>query len=145
MDRTDAMGSAEFQCKCSCGRSYSLGHSISDVHSDVEHESHQCDAQYCPIPCQLCKRLCSSPNHLHALEAGAIHLCGYVIRWCASPLRERNAFRRKPHTCSQRCTAHGVCEIDTAPESIEETFKGMHECFQYTKVRLHFPLRRFTH
>ncbi|KAF8340910.1 hypothetical protein F5887DRAFT_1062589 [Amanita rubescens] len=79
---------------------------------DIEHESHQCDAQYCPIPCQLCKRLCSSPNHLHALEEGAIHLCG------------------KPHTCIQRCAARGVCEIDMAPESIEETFKGRHECFQ---------------
>ncbi|KAF8726080.1 hypothetical protein AX14_008092 [Amanita brunnescens Koide BX004] len=82
---------------------------------DVEHESHQCDAQYCPISCQLCKRLCSSPNHLHALEEDAVHLCG------------------KPHTCTQRCAAPGVCEIDMAPESIEETFKGRHECFQYTK------------
>lgn len=82
---------------------------------DIEHESHQCDAQYCPIPCQLCKRLCSSPNHLHALEEGAIHLCG------------------ESHSCTQRCTAPGVCEIDMAPESIEETFRGRHECFQYTK------------
>ncbi|KAF8549816.1 hypothetical protein OG21DRAFT_1447416 [Imleria badia] len=82
---------------------------------EVEHESHQCDAQYCPIPCQLCKRTCSSSDHLHALEEGAIHLCG------------------KQHNCSQRCTARGVCEIETAPESIEETFKGRHECFQYTK------------
>ena len=81
------MGGAESQCMCSCGRSYGHGHSIFGVHSDVEHESHQCDAQYCPIPCQLCKRLCSSPDHLHALEVGAIHLCGYVIRWCASRLR----------------------------------------------------------
>jgi hypothetical protein len=93
-----------FRCKGRCR-----------ISVDVEHEKHQCDVQYCPIPCQLCKRLCSSPDHLHALEAGAIHLCG------------------KPHTCSQRCSAPGVCEIDTTPESIEETFKGMHECFQYTK------------
>ncbi|KAF8549818.1 hypothetical protein OG21DRAFT_542691 [Imleria badia] len=84
---------------------------------DNEHESHQCDAQYCPIPCQLCKRLCLSSNHLHALEDGAIHLCG------------------KPHSCSQWCSAPGVCQIETAPESIEETFKGMHECFQYTKYQ----------
>ncbi|KAF9239496.1 hypothetical protein BU15DRAFT_88040 [Melanogaster broomeanus] len=83
---------------------------------DFEHDNHQCDAQYCPIPCQLCKRLCSSLNHLHALEADAIHLCG------------------QEHPCPERCTAPGVCEIDTTPQSIEETFKGMHECFQYTKV-----------
>ncbi|KAG8215117.1 hypothetical protein J3R82DRAFT_8568 [Butyriboletus roseoflavus] len=95
---------SEYRCKGRCR-----------ISVDVEHESHQCDAQYCPIPCQLCKRLCASPDHLHALEADAIHLCGTT------------------HACSQRCTAAGVCQIDTAPESIEATFKGMHECFQYTK------------
>ncbi|KAF9228234.1 hypothetical protein BS17DRAFT_850512 [Gyrodon lividus] len=86
---------------------------------DVEHDDHQCDAQYCPISCQLCKRLCSSHSHLHALEADAIHLCG------------------QEHPCPQRCTAPGVCEIDTAPQSIEATFKGMHECFHYTRVCHH--------
>ncbi|KIJ61761.1 hypothetical protein HYDPIDRAFT_115585 [Hydnomerulius pinastri MD-312] len=86
------------------------------ISSDIEHDNHQCDAQYCPIPCQLCKRLCMSPNHLHALESGANHLCG------------------QEHPCSQRCTAPGVCAIDTAPQSIQATFNGMHECFQYTKV-----------
>ncbi|KIJ12354.1 hypothetical protein PAXINDRAFT_171275, partial [Paxillus involutus ATCC 200175] len=85
------------------------------VSVDVEHDSHQCDAQYCPIFCHLCKRLCSSHNHLHALEADAIHLCG------------------QEHPCPQRCTAPGVCEIDTAPHSIEATFEGMHECFHYTR------------
>ena len=111
---------------------------IQSILSDVEHKSHQCDAQYCPIPCQLCKRLCSSPNHLHALEEGTIHLCGYVIRGVLTTAK-RDTFCRKPHTCTQRCTAPGVCEIDMAPESIEETFRGRHECFQYTKVHLHFP------
>lgn len=78
-DGTNAKEGAESQCKPCYGRRYSHGHSISDKFSDVEHECHQCDAQYCPIPCQLCKRLCSSPDHLHALEESAIHLCGYVI------------------------------------------------------------------
>lgn len=31
-------------------------------------------------------------------------------------------------------TGGRACQIDTAPESIEATFKGIHECFQYTKV-----------
>ncbi|KIK76913.1 hypothetical protein PAXRUDRAFT_407542 [Paxillus rubicundulus Ve08.2h10] len=63
----------------------------------------------------ICKRLCSSHNHLHALEADAVHLCG------------------QEHPCPQRCTAPGVCEIDTPPHSIEATFEGMHECFHYTR------------
>ena len=76
---------SKYMCKGRCGISvyvYSYDHYygqiwlIADILSDVEHEGHQCDAQYCPIPCQLCKRLCSSLNHLHALEEGAIHLCG---------------------------------------------------------------------
>jgi hypothetical protein len=57
-------------------RTIVLGH----VPSDIEHESHQCDAQDYPIPCQLCKRVCSSSDHLHALDEGAVHLCGYVVR-----------------------------------------------------------------
>ncbi|KAF9230358.1 hypothetical protein BU15DRAFT_57330 [Melanogaster broomeanus] len=40
---------------------------------------------------------------------------------------------RQEHPCSQRCSAPGVCEIDTTPQSIQATFNGMHECFQYTK------------
>ena len=30
------------------------------------------------MSCQLCKRLCSNPDHLHGLENGAVHLCGCV-------------------------------------------------------------------
>ena len=76
---------SKYMCKGRCGISvyvcsydhyYSLIRLIFAILSDVEHEGHQCDAQYCPIPCQLCRRLCSSPSHLHALEEDAIHLCG---------------------------------------------------------------------
>ncbi|KAH7882034.1 hypothetical protein F5I97DRAFT_1988573, partial [Phlebopus sp. FC_14] len=88
---------------------------ICRVSSDVEHNHHQCDTPYCPIGCQLCKRLCSSLDHFHSFESGAIHLCG------------------QEHPCSQRCTARGVCEIDTTPQSIEAMFTGRHESFQYTK------------
>ncbi|KAG2051772.1 hypothetical protein BDR06DRAFT_958570 [Suillus hirtellus] len=82
---------------------------------DVDHDQHQCDARLCSFPCQLCKRLCASADHLHGLQDGAIHLCG------------------EEHPCPKLCTADGICEIETAPQSIEATFTGKHETFQYTK------------
>ncbi|KIJ61776.1 hypothetical protein HYDPIDRAFT_115606 [Hydnomerulius pinastri MD-312] len=85
------------------------------VPSNVEHDRHQCDARMCAISCQLCRRLCSNRDHLHGLEEGAVHLCG------------------QEHSCSQLCTAPGICEIDMAPQSIEATFTGRHETFQYTR------------
>jgi hypothetical protein len=45
---------------------------------DEDHEQHVCDDRLCPIPCQLCKRLCANQDHLHGLQMGAIHLCGFV-------------------------------------------------------------------
>jgi hypothetical protein len=134
-----------YRCKGRCrisvyvllGRSFDYHYSIADILSELEHESHQCDTQYCPIPCQLCKRLCWSSNHLHALEGDANHLCGYVFRAVlTSYIAERDTFCRNSHTCTRQCTAPGVCEIDMAPDSIEETFRGRHECFQYTKVQV---------
>ncbi|KAH7907394.1 hypothetical protein BJ138DRAFT_1014577, partial [Hygrophoropsis aurantiaca] len=83
--------------------------------SDVYHSHHQCDARLCDISCQLCKRLCSNEDHVHGLDAGAVHLCG------------------QDHTCTALCSVPGICEIDTAPHSIEATFTGRHETFQYTK------------
>ncbi|KAI0246219.1 hypothetical protein BJV78DRAFT_1286673 [Lactifluus subvellereus] len=37
------------------------------------------------------------------------------------------------HSCVALCSAPGICQIDTAPQSIEATFTGRHETFQYTK------------
>ncbi|KIM92371.1 hypothetical protein PILCRDRAFT_417 [Piloderma croceum F 1598] len=37
------------------------------------------------------------------------------------------------HSCTSLCSEPGICEIDTAPHSIEATFTGKHETFQYTK------------
>jgi hypothetical protein len=34
----------------------------------------------CPFECELCKRLCANPDHLHGLEPDAVHLCGFVFR-----------------------------------------------------------------
>ncbi|KAF8548560.1 hypothetical protein OG21DRAFT_1422884 [Imleria badia] len=85
--------------------------------SDVDHSIHQCDSRFCSVQCQLCKRLCSDQDHMHGLASGAIHLCG------------------QEHLCTASCGALGTCEIETAPHSIEATFSGRNETFQYTKVR----------
>ena len=47
--------------------------------SDDGHVQHECEARLCSIKCQLCKRLCSNQDHMHGLEAGATHLCGWVL------------------------------------------------------------------
>ncbi|KAF8270139.1 hypothetical protein EI94DRAFT_1572222, partial [Lactarius quietus] len=80
-----------------------------------EHTIHACEHRLCPITCQLCKRLCNG-DHLHGLYRGENHLCG------------------QEHSCSALCSAAGICQIDTTPQSIEATFTGRHETFQYTKV-----------
>ncbi|KXN92377.1 hypothetical protein AN958_06995 [Leucoagaricus sp. SymC.cos] len=83
--------------------------------SDEPHGQHICDNRMCPMTCELCKRLCGNADHLHALDSSAIHLCG------------------ETHRCQALCGAAGICEIDTTPQSIEATFTGRHETFQYTK------------
>ncbi|KAF9531678.1 hypothetical protein CPB83DRAFT_848544 [Crepidotus variabilis] len=85
------------------------------IPSDIPHDEHLCDYRMCPHRCELCSRLCASDDHLHCLTEGSIHLCGEI------------------HTCHSKCAAQGICEIDTAPQSIEATFTGRHETFQYTK------------
>ncbi|KAF8548835.1 hypothetical protein OG21DRAFT_670471 [Imleria badia] len=85
------------------------------IPSDVDHALHQCDSRFCSIQCQLCKRLCADQDHMHGLDSGAIHLCG------------------QEHLCTAVCAASGTCEIETAPHSIEATFTGRNETFQYTK------------
>jgi hypothetical protein len=85
------------------------------VPSSKIHTQHACASRMCPVTCQLCKRLCSNEEHLHGITAGAIHLCG------------------QEHVCTALCSDPGICEIDTAPQSIEATFTGKHETFQYTK------------
>ncbi|KAF8548563.1 hypothetical protein OG21DRAFT_1606884 [Imleria badia] len=85
------------------------------IPSDVDHFAHQCDARFCSIRCQLCKRLCADQDHMHGLYFGAIHLCG------------------QEHLCTAVCAAPGICEIETAPQSVEATLTGRNTTFQYTK------------
>ncbi|KAG8921722.1 hypothetical protein FRC02_012397, partial [Tulasnella sp. 418] len=83
---------------------------------DEEHDDHVCaDKLACPVKCQLCSRLCTMGDHLHGVLDGEIHLC------------------RQEHTCPYECEAQGICEINTEPRSVETTFTGTHETFQFTK------------
>ncbi|PAV19468.1 hypothetical protein PNOK_0440200 [Pyrrhoderma noxium] len=82
---------------------------------DENHDQHACDVASCPIACQLCGRLCESTEHLHGLDENTVHLCS------------------QEHKCRSECESIGVCEIDTVPHSIEETFNGAHDQFQYTR------------
>ena len=40
----------------------------------------------------------------------------------------------QPHSCSALCSAPGMCEISIVPQSVEVTFTGRYDTFQYTKV-----------
>ncbi|KAI0280129.1 hypothetical protein BGY98DRAFT_965783 [Russula aff. rugulosa BPL654] len=96
-------GGMTFSCQEACS-----------IPSDEDHEVHSCDMRQCPVTCDLCKRFCVLP-HFHGLEPGSAHLCG------------------ETHSCSELCSMPGICQIDNAPQSIEATFTGRQETFQYTK------------
>ncbi|KAJ7696454.1 hypothetical protein B0H17DRAFT_398658 [Mycena rosella] len=100
--------------KLSGNKTYSCAHTCA-IPENEAHDLHLCSTQSCPITCELCQRLCANTDHLHALRLDARHLCG------------------QEHKCSSLCAAQGICQIDTAPQSIEATFTGRHETFQYTK------------
>ncbi|KAG8918942.1 hypothetical protein FRC02_002026 [Tulasnella sp. 418] len=83
---------------------------------DEEHGAHVCAERLaCPIKCQLCSRLCTMGDHLHGMVDDEPHLC------------------RLEHACSHECESQGICEIRTEPRSVETTFTGVHENFQFTK------------
>ncbi|KAJ7016426.1 hypothetical protein C8F04DRAFT_981687 [Mycena alexandri] len=95
-------------------KTYSCPHACT-IPSHENHAQHVCATRSCPMVCELCKRLCVDTDHLHGLQANARHLCG------------------QEHACAALCQADGICQIDTTPQSIEATFTGRHETFQYTK------------
>jgi hypothetical protein len=111
-----------------CGKSCSLnGARLADgsiydcpekcrISSDEDHDVHICSNRSCPITCQLCKRLCSNTDHLHGLDDSDHHLCG------------------QDHACNALCALPGLCYIETTPQSVQATFTGKHESFQFTKV-----------
>jgi hypothetical protein len=113
---------------------FSLSQLIGSFCSDRVHETHSCDTRLCPSTCELCMRLCGEP-HLHGLARGVHHLCGLVVFPCLRALSKLTLLmNREAHPCSALCSDNGICNIETAPQSIEATFTGRHETFQYTKV-----------
>ena len=104
-----------------------------------DHTVHACENRLCPISCQFCKRLCSG-DHLHGLSADENHLCGYA-HFFVSPTLLFTWTSSQEHSCNALCSADGICHIDTTPLSIEATFVGRHENFQYTKVSACLSIR----
>jgi hypothetical protein len=100
-----------------------------------EHVVHACEHRLCPVSCELCKRLCSG-DHLHGLNADQNHLCGCASHYLLSVTLFIFSFSSQEHSCSALCSAPGICQIDTIPQSVEATSTGRHETFQYTKVSL---------
>ncbi|KAI6101023.1 hypothetical protein EDD16DRAFT_1526092 [Pisolithus croceorrhizus] len=94
----------------------------------------------------------SSPTdrYMHALEpvayqgmatsAGGSYMEAYVlpamllIFVIVAKLVSALLHSSEEHLCSVDCSVPGICEIETAPYSIEATFTGRHETFQYTKL-----------
>ena len=119
-------------CQCELFHSKLIENSDSMLLRYEEHTIHACENRLCPITCQLCKRLCNG-DHLHGLSLGENHLCGYAH--CFLPFTMIFTWAsRQEHSCSALCSDAGICQIDTTPQSIEATFTGRHETFQYTKV-----------
>ncbi|KAH8993666.1 hypothetical protein EDB83DRAFT_2325213 [Lactarius deliciosus] len=50
-----------------------------------------------------------------------------------SRLARTTCVGQEAHSCLERCAVPGICQIDTSPQSIEATFTGRHETFQYTR------------
>jgi hypothetical protein len=49
---------------------------------------------------------------------------------------------RQEHRCPNPCASPGICDIATAPQSVESIFKGKFDTFQYTKARIYLSSRR---
>ena len=123
-----APGHVAFQCKSS----HSPQTVLTRLFRNEVHTVHACEIRLCPISCQLCKRLCSG-NHLHGLSSGVNHLCGCAHSFLPSTILFTWTSSEE-HSCKALCSAEGICQIDTTPQSMEVTFTGRHEMFRYTKV-----------
>ncbi|KAI0317532.1 hypothetical protein OF83DRAFT_1171919 [Amylostereum chailletii] len=107
-------------------------------------EEHMCSALV-----HMCGQLCdlkdaASLTTRSTLSTNAIHVCALSlvsfatvfarITICMDCFPKLYTFAGlEEHSCTALCAAPGVCEIDTAPQSVEATFTGRNETFQYTK------------
>ncbi|KIJ13989.1 hypothetical protein PAXINDRAFT_100354 [Paxillus involutus ATCC 200175] len=81
-------------------------------------------------------------NAIVDLKGNTDHLCVHECDFCMELSGERKQCTMtaghagkhiQEHLCAAVCSAPGICEIETAPQSIEATFTGKNETFQYTK------------
>lgn len=64
-----------------------------------------------------------------------------MSRWkCGYSLIDFVRDFRQEHICKALCQSRGICKIETAPQSVEVTFSGRHDTFQYTKVSDLYPV-----
>ncbi|KAF7356372.1 VWFA domain-containing protein [Mycena venus] len=105
---------------------------------------HMCSVRLhkCGEPCDLKKiklvtklTLSMSVKHLRVLypASSASVFVQILTIFMVSKLAPFIFAGKQTHNCSGSCQAAGICEIETAPQSIEATFTGRHETFQYTK------------
>ncbi|KAH9027877.1 hypothetical protein EDB85DRAFT_1892774 [Lactarius pseudohatsudake] len=85
--------------------------------------------------CSALVHTCGEPCALRNVElpGGKTPICPGS---CSIPRRVTDVVSRstrEAHSCAEPCAAPGICQIDTSPQSIEATFTGRHETFQYTK------------
>jgi hypothetical protein len=89
------------------------------------------DAQ-CNVSCAIASAqvptTCMVWGNKNCIFAGQFWLSGLP---CVASMIDASS---QEHPCPALCTAAGICDIETAPHSIEATFTGRHENFQYTKV-----------
>ncbi|KAF9231332.1 hypothetical protein BU15DRAFT_68422 [Melanogaster broomeanus] len=105
----------------------------------------------CGKPCKFtgrngcldtCAKVIDHPDEEH-LCAAPMHACGKPCDLSDVKLVDGSQYScpgtcriaRQEHLCTALCSAPGICEIETAPQSIEATFTGRNETFRYTKVR----------
>ncbi|KIJ09825.1 hypothetical protein PAXINDRAFT_102165 [Paxillus involutus ATCC 200175] len=107
------------------------------------------DAHLCGQPCSMigksgclgqCIKVMDHPDGGHECAA-TTHACGepcaltdiYLADGKRYSCPEKCHIAKQPHSCEAVCSARGICEIETAPDSIEDTFTGKYETFTYTK------------
>ncbi|EED81269.1 predicted protein [Postia placenta Mad-698-R] len=137
---------AECQLSCILRRHHEGGHSCQTSHKcllNCEYEER--DVEPCGLPaghpgthiCHITAHLCGKPCELRVTN---LTTDIYVIRDNArSSVNYANGcvpMGTIYTPCKGRrciCVAPGLCYIETTPQSVEATFTGRHETFQYTK------------
>ncbi|KAI0250888.1 hypothetical protein BJV78DRAFT_1154831 [Lactifluus subvellereus] len=91
----------------------------------------------------ICAESVARSRESKAVWATPVHMCGQPCDLVGLQLPNGKSFTcsgtcRIPiqeHSCSALCSAPGICQIDTTPQSIEATFTGRHETFNTPSIR----------